>query len=168
MGGGQERERKKKKNIMIKKKKNGSSTTKRINRLFLRCLEIRKLTYQLYHFFFYPTDRVGEKVWPAWFFLRFSLKSLRLLLSFQGSDLFKYNAALSDFVHTNLARLVTILRLRYHLVSRLHFSIDEEVVDVVVLRSAPGAALPQNGLVRLFISGNEIPSVWEFFRGAAV
>ena len=40
----------------------------------------------------------------------------------------------------------------YHLVSRLHFSIDDEVDDVVVLRSAPGAALPQNGLVRLFIS----------------
>lgn len=42
----------------------------------------------------------------------------------------------------------------YHLVSRLHFSIDDEVDDVVVLRSAPGAALPQNGLVRLFISEN--------------
>lgn len=66
---------------------------------------------------------------------------------------------LSDFVllRRTLARLVTtiLLRpLRYHLVSRLHFSIDDEVVDdAVVLRSAPGAALPQNGLVRLFISG---------------
>lgn len=49
----------------------------------------------------------------------------------------------------------------YHFVSKLHFPIDvddeddDEVVDTVVFRSAPGAALPLNGLVRLFISESE-------------
>lgn len=41
----------------------------------------------------------------------------------------------------------------YHLVSRLHLPIDVGAEDA--FRSAPGAALPENGLVRLFISERE-------------
>lgn len=45
----------------------------------------------------------------------------------------------------------------YHLASRLHLPIDEaDAEDVDAFRSAPGAALPENGLtVRLFISEKE-------------
>jgi len=40
----------------------------------------------------------------------------------------------------------------YHLVSRLHLPIDDDDADDDdAFRSAPGAALPENGLVRLFI-----------------
>lgn len=42
----------------------------------------------------------------------------------------------------------------YHLVSRLHLPIDVGT-DEDAFRSAPGAALPENGLVRLFISERE-------------
>lgn len=41
----------------------------------------------------------------------------------------------------------------YHLVSKLHLPIDDAGADDEdAFRSAPGAALPENGLVRLFIS----------------
>jgi len=44
----------------------------------------------------------------------------------------------------------------YHLVSRLHLPSDDvDAEDVDAFRSAPGAALPENGLVRLFISEKE-------------
>jgi hypothetical protein len=44
----------------------------------------------------------------------------------------------------------------YHLVSKLHLPIDDvDADDEDAFRSAPGAALPENGLVRLFISERE-------------
>lgn len=43
----------------------------------------------------------------------------------------------------------------YHLVSKLHLPIDNVGPDEDAFRSAPGAALPENGLDRLFISKKE-------------
>lgn len=115
-------------------------------------------------------SQINISIIPLWSYCRVG-EMARVIFDFSISIIVPRIGSVCELLSTTrsspisssrtLARLVTILRLCYHLVSRLHFSIDDEVVDVVVLRSAPGAALPQNGLVRLFISGNE-SFAWEW------